>query len=562
MAYLTNAPSRRSFLRGSSLLLGSLALTGPVWAAASKPLPRYNVASGEGRRMLQTFAAGLEMLVGKPDRQPPPFANAFVHTLDCPHMNEVFLNWHNVFLGHVEHDIRAVTGDDKFTIPYWDWTQSPTVPDEMFVGCLNPADPVYDPWLADAATFRKTAGPQVDAFFKSLTPEQAAQLARRGFRSPKDFWKSVDDSGGFAPRRFARAIARDNPRLDPKTARMCSPEIVTAALSRTTPETFSSGNGTLSILEGLCHNAIHAAVGGCGGEHPGFMAGGLAPIDPLFFLHHANIDRLWDVWTRKQQALGLSPSYLPDAPFLKDMDDGHLFFSGNDGPQPAGRATRMVYDYEPGFGEDLVPGGKSSSHSSFSFGVGVGGSSSAGSSGGGAHPGGPVKGGGGHPSSRGGGGVGIGIDVGSLFGSHDETPAAQSAPRRTFEGQTTGAGVTVQFPKDALSKFAKGDRGLMLAKLTLPAPMDARASDCFDVLVNAPAGTQSVESASPHYGGTVSFFGAMPGMAMDATFSVPLGPVLAALDESGKLGDALDIRLAARGAGQGGGLRGARVELW
>ena len=31
----------------------------------------------------------------------------------------------------------------------------------------------------------------------------------------------------------------------------------------------------------------------------------LSPVDPIFFLHHANMDRLWDVWERKQKRLGL-----------------------------------------------------------------------------------------------------------------------------------------------------------------------------------------------------------------------------------------------------------------
>ncbi|HWA92814.1 MAG TPA: tyrosinase family protein [Rhizomicrobium sp.] len=531
-----------------------------VLAAEAKPLPRHNVASREGRRMLQTFAAGIEMLVTKPTSDPRPwFVDGGVHTMDCPHGNWFFPTWHNSFLGHVEHDIRAVTGDDKFTIPYWDWTQSPSVPDEMFVGYLNPADPVYDPWLADAATFRKTVAPQIDAFFKSLTPDQAAQLARRGFRSPKDFWKSVEDGADFAPRPFARAVTRDNPRLDPKTARMCSPEIVTAALSRTTPETFASGNGTLSILEGLCHNAIHAAVGGCGSSHPGFMAGGLAPIDPLFFLHHANIDRLCDVWARKQRALGLSPTYLPDAPFLKDADDGHLFFS-DDGPHPAGRAMRIVYDYEPGFGEDIVPGGKTQTHSSFSFGFGFGMGGSARGESGGSHPGGPVKGDRGHPSSSSsGGGVGVGFDVGSLFGSDSHKPAPEGGPKKQLTGIVEGDTASIALPDNFLGNVAKGE--MLLAKITLPSPADARDERCFDVLVNAPADTHGADATSPHYAATISFFESMPGMAMPVTFTVPLVLPTLALASGDRPPDKVSLRVVPRGAGKAA-LQDARLELW
>jgi len=39
------------------------------------------------------------------------------------------------------------------------------------------------------------------------------------------------------------------------------------------------------------HGYAHEAVGGT-------MAGSSSPADPLFFLHHANIDRLWSLWQR------------------------------------------------------------------------------------------------------------------------------------------------------------------------------------------------------------------------------------------------------------------------
>ncbi|UXI04693.1 tyrosinase family protein [Photobacterium sp. TY1-4] len=44
-------------------------------------------------------------------------------------------------------------------------------------------------------------------------------------------------------------------------------------------------------LEGTPHNVIHNGVGGAMGST--LTAG----LDPLFYLHHANIDRLWAIWT-------------------------------------------------------------------------------------------------------------------------------------------------------------------------------------------------------------------------------------------------------------------------
>ena len=47
-----------------------------------------------------------------------------------------------------------------------------------------------------------------------------------------------------------------------------------------------------SALEGALHGKVHMAVGGN-------MAGPSSPSDPLFWLHHANIDRLWAAWQSK-----------------------------------------------------------------------------------------------------------------------------------------------------------------------------------------------------------------------------------------------------------------------
>ena len=45
-----------------------------------------------------------------------------------------------------------------------------------------------------------------------------------------------------------------------------------------------------SSLEGLPHNIVHVLVGGWMGSVP------TAAQDPIFFLHHCNMDRLWDLW--------------------------------------------------------------------------------------------------------------------------------------------------------------------------------------------------------------------------------------------------------------------------
>ena len=44
-----------------------------------------------------------------------------------------------------------------------------------------------------------------------------------------------------------------------------------------------------TTLEGAVHGAVHNAIGGD-------MATNRSPADPIFWLHHANIDRIWAQW--------------------------------------------------------------------------------------------------------------------------------------------------------------------------------------------------------------------------------------------------------------------------
>jgi tyrosinase len=57
------------------------------------------------------------------------------------------------------------------------------------------------------------------------------------------------------------------------------------------------GGGIHGNLEHIPHDFIHVLIGGT--ETPGVMSDPrTAGLDPIFYLHHANIDRLWEVWRR------------------------------------------------------------------------------------------------------------------------------------------------------------------------------------------------------------------------------------------------------------------------
>jgi tyrosinase len=67
-----------------------------------------------------------------------------------------------------------------------------------------------------------------------------------------------------------------------------------SALSQTTFNTFT---GALEAI----HDSVHVWVGGSMGSIP------TAPADPVFWMHHANIDRLWAVWQASAAGAGKNP---------------------------------------------------------------------------------------------------------------------------------------------------------------------------------------------------------------------------------------------------------------
>ena len=74
--------------------------------------------------------------------------------------------------------------------------------------------------------------------------------------------------------------------------------------------------GRSGALESVPHNVIHGDVGGQQGLMSAFDT---AALDPIFWLHHANIDRLWSVWL-KRSATNSNPT---DGAWLKQSFQLH-----------------------------------------------------------------------------------------------------------------------------------------------------------------------------------------------------------------------------------------------
>lgn len=497
--------TRRNFLKSSLATAGVAALPGGLaLAQAPAKYRRYNVTSPQGQRALASYARGVQAMLNlPPDHAQNWFRNAFIHLMDCPHGNWWFYVWHRGYLGYFEQTIRTLSGDPTFAMPYWDWTQLPQIPDSMFNGVLTPTDSAYTRYTRDIGTFTSFIKPSLMQYWNRLSSAQRVQLNARGYTSFDAMWSDVTgytttpppphinpENMAFAQTPIARYLTRQNPKLSKDVTYNVSPFMVYSGLlptdfydpihqisfnssMTTSHNTPPAGREVFSTLEGFPHNSTHNYIGGVGPipNGPwGNMTNNLSPVDPIFFLHHSNMDRLWDVWTRKQQALGLP--YLPQPADRATYDKEPFLFYVNSSGQQVGPTIarefiskeRFQYDYEPGFGEEVV-----------------------------------------RKARRG-------------------VMAKRATP--TVKGLMRGNTATLMVsPNEVNSHLSSTAPTSLIALVTLPRPTASSPQRNFDVLVGAPADATDVTADSPYYAGTLAFFGnpmRMAGMSSDATFMVPL----------------------------------------
>lgn len=345
--------SRRKVLATGGALAGLGAISGVAGAATTKlpaPWVRYDVWSSEGQRMLKGYKTAVEAMLALPPTHPHNwFRNAFVHYMDCPHGNWWFYVWHRGYLGYFEQTVRKYSGMSDFAFPYWDWSQKQALPDGMFDGVLTPVADAFARYARDLPTFNNFIQGPLESYYSRMTAAQKNQQNLRGNTTFQKLWDGVAGTGGvdkgdraFAPTDLsptlkARYPTRSNPDITPSVAKYCLPANIALGLA---PNQFNSANmvdsftsvktashnampasgSVFSKLEGEPHNKVHNFIGGAfdgpgnWGSGPfGNMTNNLSPVDPIFFLHHSNMDRLWWLWEEKQKAKGL-----PTLPTNKD----------------------------------------------------------------------------------------------------------------------------------------------------------------------------------------------------------------------------------------------------
>lgn len=192
----------------------------------------------------------------------PPLPNAAEQDRfwnQCQHGSWFFLPWHRMYLFYFERIVAdavvSLGGPADWALPYWNYSDA-TNPDALR---LPPA-------------FRERRLPD-------------------GSSNPL-FVRDRDrgNNGALvAPPNFADVSCLDNPRFSRE-------DIGDDHGFGGPPTAFEHGGSDIGDLETTPHGAMHVAVNGWMGQFE------TAALDPLFWLHHANIDRLWSVWLKLNTA--------------------------------------------------------------------------------------------------------------------------------------------------------------------------------------------------------------------------------------------------------------------
>jgi tyrosinase len=172
---------------------------------------------------------------------------------NCQHGSWYFLAWHRMYLRAFELIVQHALGDDDWSLPYWYAID----PDDAEKSILPPA-------------FRDASG--------SLFTDRRSVPANGGDPLP-DLAQWLIDAPTPTPSARPRAPA---PSAGASDLRRASTER-SAAFSRT----FRTAQSTRSWATTTTGTATPSGWMGS------FYTAGL---DPVFWLHHANVDRLWQVW--------------------------------------------------------------------------------------------------------------------------------------------------------------------------------------------------------------------------------------------------------------------------
>ncbi|KAF2815808.1 tyrosinase-domain-containing protein [Mytilinidion resinicola] len=221
----------------------------------------------------------------------------------CTHSSILFLTWHRPYLALYEQSLyaiiqgiaqefpsavqaRYVAAAKDFRMPYWDWAAKVGSGSAFPSAISSQTATVID---TDGAT-KQINNPLFSFQFPASASEGDLDQNWSSFPGTLRYPDSSDSTAQSNNSSVTQIINRENPSLRNNVSLIL--------LSYTQFDAFSNNQwlrngrpGTYGSLEDL-HNEIHDKVGG--GGHMGSLE--VSAFDPVFWLHHSNVDRLWAIW--------------------------------------------------------------------------------------------------------------------------------------------------------------------------------------------------------------------------------------------------------------------------
>lgn len=270
----------------------------------------------------------------------PEASTALGSRRNAAHQGPVFLPWHRLMLMLLERNMQRVLGKATFGLPYWDWaadgelpvseqSSSPLWDDTGIGGGGDPADSN----AVKTGPFRDTSAFRVRIWADSANRMWAVDRPLR-----RRFAPAQPRSGGFSlPKRdhIAAALDLDYDDTDWDFDSTRFRNMLEGWLPLPDP----------ALPDPNLHNRVHVWVGGD-------MAPSTSPNDPVFYLNHCNVDRLWAAWQSRHGNRNYAPSDDEDPSLFRHRpSDPLLSFFARDNTGAPWRVSDMfdvstIYTYD------------------------------------------------------------------------------------------------------------------------------------------------------------------------------------------------------------------------
>ena len=212
---------------------------------------------------------------------------------NAAHRGPVFLPWHRFMLLLLELQFQRVLDDDDFGLPYWDWAA-----DGAGSATAQPSSGLWGPNAMGGQGNPVTTGPfRFDAANPNSWRVRIDVDVQGNLRSVnRGLRRSLATSVQTLPRKADVAAALALTPFD------TDPWSTTSAGFRNRLEGWQP-TGVIANVQSApgLHNRVHVWVGGD-------MLPSSSPNDPVFYLNHCNVDRIWAAYQAKPQ----SPPYVPN----------------------------------------------------------------------------------------------------------------------------------------------------------------------------------------------------------------------------------------------------------